>query len=700
MRTQTDSLFLNQARKNQEGKTHLGLPILTVCAIGALVYCITLVALGSAACMASDSPFDRPANWGGTGLLEIPSARVLYDGHMRLGYAQALPYRWYTFAISPLPGLELSGRYTEITNLESGLEPDFGSYKDKAFDIKYQVIPESRELPAVAIGLHDFHGTRMFEAQYLAISRQIYPLDLTLGIGRKRLKGDLTIFDEVGLWGGLALNINPHWQIMAEYNPIKYEDDPPPVRGIPDGASWPLNVGLRWQPVRGIDLGLSFQRGDTLGLNINWQFGLGRRILPPRPDPPSWDFAFAYRKKWLDDQHMIARTCQAIADIGFTDVSVYKQKTRLVAEFENGHYMDHTRAVGRALRLMLHNCGDGIDHLTVILKRRRLRWLQVSVRTNDLKAYLMEKVSPGEFQNRLEVTPVSLDEAGAAKRCASGIGDYLKWGVDPAVESFFNDPSGAFKYRLGLKPYVIAQPLAGMAFNFRYDLPLYSQIESSNIPPEDAVRSDSWKYMGSNGAVDRLMADQLFKLSPNLFGRISAGYLERMYAGVGGELLGFLAKGRVAIGLEADWVRKRDPDSQFGLLEQDNHTLLGNVYYRLMPLDLTFKLQYGRFLAGDIGFRLDVKRRFDTGAEFGVWYSLTDTDDFTGFNNGYHDKGIYLRIPWRTFTDRPSRTMLDYRLSPWTRDVGAVIYHWQEVFDVGSDLQPAVFIKGIDNIKK
>ncbi|MBW2643428.1 MAG: YjbH domain-containing protein [Deltaproteobacteria bacterium] len=48
--------------------------------------------------------------------MEIPTARVLEDGVMRIGYAQADPYRWYTGGMGIFPGLEFSGRYTEMTN--------------------------------------------------------------------------------------------------------------------------------------------------------------------------------------------------------------------------------------------------------------------------------------------------------------------------------------------------------------------------------------------------------------------------------------------------------------------------------------------------------------------------------------------------------------------------------------------------------
>jgi hypothetical protein len=111
---------------------------------------------------AADKPFDNPANWGGTGLMEIPSARVLEDGEFRIGAAQAWPYRWFTGAMGVFPGLELSGRLTEICNIASGLGEDYGANKDKAFDLKYQLFAESKYYPALALGLHDFHGTKLF----------------------------------------------------------------------------------------------------------------------------------------------------------------------------------------------------------------------------------------------------------------------------------------------------------------------------------------------------------------------------------------------------------------------------------------------------------------------------------------------------------------------------------------------------------
>ena len=83
-----------------------------------------------------DSPFNKAANWGGTGLMEIPNARILEDGVIRFGFGQALPYRWFTGAMGVFPGREAGGRVTQITNIPSCLGSDYGSNKDKAFDLK------------------------------------------------------------------------------------------------------------------------------------------------------------------------------------------------------------------------------------------------------------------------------------------------------------------------------------------------------------------------------------------------------------------------------------------------------------------------------------------------------------------------------------------------------------------------------------
>jgi hypothetical protein len=61
-----------------------------------VILLLLLLLVGTAA--AGDEPFDGPANWGGTGLMEIPTARVMRQGRFRFGASQIDPYRYYHIA--------------------------------------------------------------------------------------------------------------------------------------------------------------------------------------------------------------------------------------------------------------------------------------------------------------------------------------------------------------------------------------------------------------------------------------------------------------------------------------------------------------------------------------------------------------------------------------------------------------------------
>ena len=651
-----------------------------------------------------DRPFNNAANWGGTGLMEIPNARILEDGVIRFGVAQALPYRWFTGAMGILPGLEASGRVTQITNISSGLGSDYGSNKDKAFDLKYQILPESKWFPALAFGLHDFHGTKLFEAQYIVFSRQLFPFDFTVGLGRGRL-GDpdesLSFLDEIGLFGGIEWTLNERVQLMAEYNPIEYEKDKPSVRGVPEGAEYPVNIGMRIKVLPGIEVGVSCQRGDTLGMEVNVNAALGKPIVPHRADPPPQVSVDRRPFRERDTGKMVDLIHDAIHEAGFKNVSVYTDGKELTAEFTNEKYLSHQKATGRVLRILLFHAPSDTGKLTAIAKRRGIPLLRVSVNPDHFEKYLFGEISEDIFPKLIEVETAT-DDYGKSKDTI-GTGEEerfsLSYGIKPDIETYLNDPSGFFKGRVGIKPQATASLWKGAEAFGQYDIPFYSNISSSNEPPPDAVRSDSWKYSGRDYSFERLMLDQTIRISNRTFGRVSTGYFERMYAGIGGEVLRFFGDGRLALGLEADWVRKREPETQFSLMDFDRHTLLGNMYYHFKDLNATLHTRYGRYLAGDVGWLFDVSRQYDTGAVVGFWYSFTDTDDLSGFNKDYNEKGIYLSLPARMFLPYDSSQMYRYSIAPWSRDVAATVYHWQTLFDFAKDLMPGAFRNRMENIK-
>ncbi|MBW2046734.1 MAG: YjbH domain-containing protein [Deltaproteobacteria bacterium] len=497
----------------------------------------------------------------------------------------------------------------------------------------------------------------------------MFPFDFTIGLGTKRLKGlKIPFTDKVGLFGGVELSLNPRINLMAEYNPIDYEKDKRSARGVPEGAKYPVDIGMRAKILPGINMGLSYQRGDTLGIMLHVQTELGKPILPQRANPPPQVEVDKRPFEKRDLRKMVKEIYRAIHDEGFSDVSVYTDGENLIAEFSNTRYLSYQKAAGRVLRILLLHAPSDAKKLTAIVKQKALPILPDPTK---LKAFF-----------------------------SGDRGFSYRPGIKPEFQTYLNDPSGFFKFRVGMKPYAVADLWKGAQGYARYDIPFYSNIRSSNVPVPGAVASDSWKYMGRSFSFDRLMIDQTLRLSKRVFGRLSFGYFESMFAGAGGEVLGFFGDGNIALGLESDLVRKREPKTQFNLTDLRAHTLLASGYYRSPGLGTTLEVQYGRFLAGDVGWLLTLSREYDTGVIIGAWYSKTSTENLTEYNRGYNDKGVFLSLPARIFLTHDSTERYYYALRPWTRDVAAKVYHWQSLFDMASDLMPAVFRSRISDLKR
>ena len=197
-----------------------------------------------------------------------------------------------------------------------------------------------------------------------------------------------------------------------------------------------------------------------------------------------------------------------------------------------------------------------------------------------------------------------------------------------------------------------------------------------------------------------LLADQVIRVGERTFGRVTAGYQELQYAGVGGEFLHIFGDGRLAAGISADWNIKRKPDFTLGFRDYDTYTLQGNLYYTIPEMGLTTHIYGGRFLAGDKGAGVRVSREFKTGAIVSFWYSNTDTSDLSGFNSGYEDKGFALMLPARIFQQKDSPVRYTYAISPYTRDVGQLVHYWNTLADFVRGMNPSAIEENLEDLRE
>ena len=151
---------------------------------------ITLLACSTAfflalprAAAADDNEPEPRDNYGGVGLIDMPSARMAPDGEIGAGASFLRHNQHYNITFQALPWLEGDFRYSGLQDFS----PEFPVYYDRAFAMKARLWDETDIFPAVAIGIDDLIGTGVYAGEYLVASKRFGPFDATLGIGWGRL---------------------------------------------------------------------------------------------------------------------------------------------------------------------------------------------------------------------------------------------------------------------------------------------------------------------------------------------------------------------------------------------------------------------------------------------------------------------------------------------------------------------------------
>jgi hypothetical protein len=629
--------------------------------------------------------------------MEIPTARVMNEDSYRLGFGQVEPYRYYYGTVSPLKGLEFNLKITEFIDIEF---EDQSTAKDKAFDVKYQFLPEGKYMPAIAIGFNDPHGTRLFPSQYVVASKQIYPFDFTIGFGNGRFGDEplppqgegfkLEIFSDTGDWlsdsnffGGIQFAPSEKFVMMVEYSPIKYDEqtsDPAQKENFQDPVSSEFNFGIRYKPVSWFEIAASYQRGEEIGVNASVAFDIGNPLLPIYNPPYREDPVLAVNPA-------AARIERALYDSGFSDIGVLVEGDELWVEAQNDKYFFSTKAIDTMLKLIIDKVPPGVEKIHIRLKENGIPQIEFNTLKADVKDFREEKLTAHEFFYLADIktdTAQGLDIEGKFRK-------KFHYGIKPSIETFLNDPSGFFKYRLGLSGWAGYNPWDGATLVSSVEGYPVNNISTSNEPLSIPVRSDLVLYKKEDVALGRLLFDQIYKSKHEIYGKLSAGLLEVQYAGLDAEIAKPVLSGRVLLGLGGSIVKKREPGKPFKLKDDDVKdyytTAFFNTRVNVPEIDITVDLKAGRFLAGDPGVRFTVSK-FINGVILKAWYSITDTSDFTdSFNDGYNDKGISVSIPLRMLLGTDSKTVYHYSISPWTRDTGQDIDHYGTLFDfIGRNL--------------
>ncbi|MEL0027762.1 MAG: YjbH domain-containing protein [Perlucidibaca sp.] len=668
----------------------------------------------------AEGPPVSASDWGVTGLMQTPTARMSEVGEVSVGLNHVEPYTRLNVMLQPFDWLEAGFRYIDVSNrLYGPVIAGNQSYKDKSIAAKLRLLKESRLLPQVAVGMRDIGGTGLFSGEYVVASKRVANLDFSLGLGWGYLgaRGDFGNpfslisgkFDQrpvptsavanaggfnttayfrgrTALFGGVQYQTPlPPLLLKLEYEGNDYQSEPQSNNQKQDT---PLNLGLVYRVSPSLDLHAGWERGNTAMFGVTLHTNLARSQVLPRPlaaapvtlqEPP----AAGRETDW-------AATAQALHDnAGLAVRRIRQREHELIVEAEPERYREPAESMDRAARILHNQAPADVDWFTVAAENRGMRTADWSVQREAFTradtrvdgepedTTLFQTSAPAWVRADTLYTPprqAFTGDAGLGYRQSLGGPDTF------LLYQFSLEATGEWKPRDDF--WLSAQASARVLDNydrFKYTAP-------SRLP---RVRTYIREYLTtSRVTLPNLQLTKTWQPGTNTYAMAYAGLLESMFGGVGVEWLYRPQGQRWALGVDVNAVQQRDFEQDFGF--RDYHTATGHVtaYVDTGLEDIQAKIQVGRYLAGDNGVTVDLSRRFRNGVSMGAFATLTDVSR-ADFGEGSFDKGIYVRIPFDLLLSTSSRRSATMTWDPLTRDGGQRLDRRYTLFDLTSDRSAA-----------
>jgi len=252
------------------------------------------------------------SNYGNTGIIEMPNARMMPEARLRFTFSSSYPNEFTALTASPFNWFEATYRYAEIKNEKYGPAAYSGnqSLKDKGFDVKTLIKKETYFFPAIAVGLRDIAGTGLFSSEYVVSSKKIGNFDLSLGVGwgilgtANNLTNPLNSIHEgfkmrnstsaqggefsfkdwfsgnAALFGGIEYDL-PKKGLRLK---LEYDTSNPDIRKKVEKVKSRLNLGFDYSFSDSLSFSSSFERGSQFRVSFKLKGNfLTDTITKPKP---------------------------------------------------------------------------------------------------------------------------------------------------------------------------------------------------------------------------------------------------------------------------------------------------------------------------------------------------------------------------------------------------------------------------------
>lgn len=366
--------------------------------------------------------------------------------------------------------------------------------------------------------------------------------------------------------------------------------------------------------------------------------------------------------------------------------------------FTNAHYRTEPEAYGRLARVLMSTMPDEVERFRIVSMANGMPTREIVLPRSSLERVVAVDGGGSEL---LGLAPT--DETSVTPEdISASVVDYptYDWSLLPEYNQSLFDPNQPYRYQFLVGGRVGTNVTQRLRFEGEVQVNALSDF--SGLQPSDSllphVRSDAVEYYdkGRNGIAE-LEGSYATTLAPGVFALARVGILESMFAGGGAEVLWRPEGERWALGATLYEVWQRGFDRLFDL--QAYHVLTGHasLYYESPWYNLDFRLDAGRYLAGDEGATLTISRRFETGFEVGLFATFTNVP-FAQFGEGSFDKGFIIKIPLDFMAPLNSQSELDMNLRPVTRDGGQMLQPEQLLYDTLRRTDYGDFLAHVDQI--
>lgn len=640
---------------------------------------------------------------GVTGLIDMPTGEAQPDGQFSttVSYFGGISRSTLTFQLHP----RLSGsfRYTGTADLNIG---GYVDYYDRSFDVQFLAIRQGKYLPSVTVGFQDFAGTGLYSGEYVAATRRFGPdLAVTAGLGWGRLGSYNSIGSPFGARPAIAIGqggkpnfetyfrgpaapfAGVEWQatdrlgVKVEYSSDAYDLEV--TQGVLKRSS-PFNFGVEYQLNPDLRIGGYYLYGTEVGISAQLSFNpktrpgggeVGPGGFPVKPRPSRATSPEAWTTAWVDQPGVTdalrTQTAQLLAQQNLTLEAIAVSANRVELRVRNGVYDAEAQAIGRAARVLSYTMPASVEYFDIVPVQNGMALSKVTLRRTDVEAL---ETAPNGAARLLSVAGLS---DAAARPAGLSPDDTLyprfDWAIRPAFEKLYFDPDNPYRFDVNVKGSVSYRIRPGLVFDASATKKLFGNLDDYNRPNTSVlphVRTDGPLYSKlGDPSIDKMQVAWYTRPGRNLYGRVSVGYLERMFGGVSGEVLWKPVDSPLALGAELNYVMQRDYDGGLGFRNYDVLTGHVSAYYDI-GMGYNLQLDAGRYLAGDWGGTITLMREFDNGWKVGAFATFTDVSA-ADFGEGSFDKGIKLTIPLAWISGRPTRQEVSTTLRPITRDGGA-----------------------------